>query len=99
MATAPRSDALTTLRDRLAAHARDPRASMFGLASTLQALDAAMLEQAKHQADLASSISVVEAHVQLLQRVLTGQCGARFDPPFTDDTRERLRVIFEAART
>lgn len=44
MANDPKTDALRTLRSRLAAHARDPRAAMLGLGPTLQALQGAIDE-------------------------------------------------------
>lgn len=54
MANDRKTDALSTLRARLADHARDPRASMLGLSTTLTALSAAMDEMELRTATLAA---------------------------------------------
>lgn len=70
MAELAKTDALSTLRARLADHARDPRAQMFGLASTLKALDAGFAQIEEQQALIARALTQVSMN---LRRSAEGQ--------------------------
>lgn len=97
MATAPPVDPLTTLRERLAAHARTmpTGARLIGLDATVKALDAAMVEQAKRQGEIANAVCVLAVELNQLRRWVI---GANAQEVFTPETRERMRVIFEAGQ-
>lgn len=96
MATDRKPDALNTLRGFLAVHRWDYRAKLSGLDQTLAALDAAMIEQAIRQADIANAVCVLALSIDRMQ----GRIQSRGDvqPVFTAELNERLRVIFETGR-
>lgn len=87
------SDQLTTFRAQLKVHRENMPAvaRVMGLDATLSALDAALVEQARRQADVAAACAALE-------RAINRIAPAGSPPIFTDQARERLAEIIVAAR-
>lgn len=96
----PQSDALTALRAQLEARPRAMRNEepFTALGDVVDAVHAALVEQARRQSQIAFAICVLENEVNCLLSRTAARWGS-VSPAFTDETRERMRVIFEAGRT